>query len=188
MKHDLRIFHDVSGDVAAGEAYRQAWIPHELAKYSGITVVRRTVGMDFESGHFTAIDEADAVLAEFNQPDDELQQRIIYANMAGKRILVAVEKTQTSHKLLDRFPAPFPGHITSKEPAKSYWIKDPVYHTRDISVYHATMLQDIRLKTWLGSFDVLTEADRRREAEIDKRLDAFDAALRAHGEKGLLDD
>jgi hypothetical protein len=173
----MRIFHDVSGDVASGEAYRQPWIQGTIQEYPGVVLVPRTVEMQMHDGHFEAIDEADAVIAEFNAPDDELQQRIIYASMVGKRVLVVVNRSQTPHQVLDRFPVPAPSKLTSDKPAKSYWLKDDVYHGREIAVYYAmsfgkdAITADARIRNWMRSQKVMTDAERRIYARADLEED-----------------
>jgi hypothetical protein len=153
------IFHDVSGDVERSDAYQIGWISSALRKYPGLVVIRRTVNMDFEAGHFAAIDEADGVVAEFNRTDNELQERIIYANMVGKRVMVIVPDRRKPYRLLDRFPTPSPISEHSKQPARTYSIKDDSYGTPWVSVFGGHFNQTDRLNNWLSGFSVATEEE-----------------------------
>lgn len=143
----------------------------------------------------------DGMIANFEQPDSLLKQKVLYMHSLGKSVLVGMNiRLDPAEVLTDIAEPPF--DPVEKRPKRVYYINDESGATA-IKIQR-NGLSKVQLQTWLKDQDYLfrrrtgllppTEDFRVQSfdhkwhgAESDARLDNLDAALRAHGEPGLDD-
>lgn len=116
------------------------------------------------SAHFN-IETFDGLVADFKQPDPELEQMLQRAHSLGKGVLVFLPPNKDPMQYVPSFGEP-PQHDTEKRLAYAYWVNPGGVRGNEICV-HRRDERGMRLKVWLGSQLIrLGEAAATQEADF----------------------